>query len=238
MSFPLNYAIVRENGWNLNFIKASLQEHIPLWYPLDLPVDCSLSAQGFSCDTTLTPFTLSADGFDIVFGGTIEDAAEGMKYLILGSEKMYFVDEDGMILETDYRGFTRTITFQELRANAAEETIVEFSSSIEDSFGAYLIIYSVITNIWVSLLLNIIYVFMFSLLVMIFKIGYQTFMTYREAVKLTVVAMTIPSLVSVIIGFLSLESFAFSSMIMAFGVPLMMIILIKIPGKREFLAKL
>lgn len=238
MSFPLNYAIVRENGWNLNFIRISLVEHIPLWYPLELPVDCELGPQGFTCDTTTVPFTLEANGFSIVFGGTLSDVAASGDSLILGEDKIYYVDDQGATLETDYRGFTRVITFHELRANSSESTIDEFASSIEDSFGAYLIIYSVITNVWVSLLLNLIYVFMFALLIMIFKIGYQTFMNYREAVKLSVVAMTIPAIVSVVVGFLSPEAFTFSSMIMAFGVPLMMIILIKIPGKKEFLSKI
>ena len=69
---------------------------------------------------------------------------------------------------------------------------------------------------------------------MIFKIGYQRFMTFREAMKLAVMAMTIPTVISIVIGFVSPNAFAFASVITAFGVPLMMILLIKIPGKIEF----
>ncbi len=238
MAFPLNYAIVRENGWNLNFIAPRLQENIPNWYPYDLPSDCTVSASGFSCITTTDTVVLNEGVIAFVLNGTLADQVMGKPSLILMSEKLYYVDSEGHYLETDYRGFQRSISFQELRANAPEDTIEEFAVAIEDSFGAYLIIFSVITNIWVTFLLNIIYLFLFSALVIIFKIGYQHFMSFREAMKLSVIAMTIPALVAFMLGFFVSGAFAFSSVITAFGIPLIMILLIKIPGKKEFQSRL
>lgn len=235
MSFPLNYAIVRENGWNLNFISARLQENMPSWYPFGLPSDCSVSPQGLTCTSTTSEVVLQGGVFEVVINGTRDSAIANQQTLILAAEKIYMVDAQGGVLETDYRGFTRTISFQELRVNEPEISIIEFSESIENSFGAYMIIFSVITNLWVTLLLNIIYLFLFSALVMIFKIGYQQFMTFREAMKLAVMAMTIPTIISIVVGFLSPSAFAFSSVITAFGIPLIMILLIKIPGKKEFM---
>lgn len=237
MAFPLNYAIVRENGWNLNFIAPRLQENIPNWYPYDLPSDCTVSPSGFTCLTT-DKVVLDEGVIAFVLNGTIADQVIGKPSLIFMSEKLYYIDSEGRYLETDYRGFQRTISFQELRANAPEDTIEEFAVAIEDSFGAYLIIFSVITNVWVTFLLNIIYLFLFSALVMIFKIGYQHFMTFREAMKLSVIAMTLPALIAFTLGFFVSGAFAFSSVITAFGIPLVMILLIKIPGKKEFQSRL
>lgn len=237
-AFPLNYAIVRENGWNLNFIAPRLQENIPIWYPYQLPADCSVSSSGLDCPTSITTIILDEGVIALVLNGTNDDQVEGKPTLILNQEKIYYIDSEGHYLETDYRGFHRTITFQELRANAPEDTIEEFATSIEDSFGAYLIIFSVMTNLWISILLNLIYLVLFSSLVMIFKIGYQNFMSFREAMKLSVIAMTIPAMISFAIGFFVNGVFVFSSVITAFGIPLVMILLIKIPGKKEFLSRL
>lgn len=232
-SFPLNWEIIKQKGWQLNFVSTQLQNPIPEWYPNDLPFYCSIGKEGLQClDETI--FSFSHGDFIFFFNGLPDNYEIVQKTIVLDETTISFYDVSGILYQSGYQGFLTQKDFSELQRYEAEETIDFFANGIEDSLSGPIILFSVVTHTMINILINLFFIFTFALFLMIYKIGHSKFMTYLEAVKLTVIIMTIPVTVAFVVGLFGSATLSFNTVIISFGIPLVAIFMIQGPGKKEF----
>ncbi|MFP4177985.1 MAG: DUF1189 family protein [Acholeplasmataceae bacterium] len=230
-AFPLNYLIVRETGWRLDFIEESFRLEIPEW---QLPEDCQIRASKLVCESDET-HRFEHRGITYVFNAAEDDVE-------LDTEAVYFLTDN--LIYTDgnqasmsgfnYSGFSEPVNFHELNlmgGSDREEAYIDFGRAVEESFGPYIVIYTVLVNTVIHILISIVFILMFALVIQLFRFGYSSFITFSESVKLIVFLMGLPALLSLVIG---LFVPAFSTVIYQLSMGIITMLVMLIYGKRRF----
>jgi maltodextrin utilization protein YvdJ len=230
-AFPLNYLIVNEQGWRLDFIEESFRVETPTW---DLPNDCEIRLNNFVCQTNLV-YRYEHRGIEFVFNGTNEDINLDERRLIFMENMIVYTNGNGAQMPgANYAGFEETFSFFELNLMDGverEQAYIAFGQSIESTFGPYIVMYSVLANTMVTVLTSMLFVLLLALVLQLFRFGLSTFFTFKESLVLIVYLMTFPAILSFIIGFFSPS---FSPVIFQLGMGLVVMLVMLIYGKKHF----
>lgn len=227
--FPMNYLIVKEQGWKLSFIESAFARETPDW---DLPNDCFIEFNQLFCSTNEETI-VTHQGITFIFnyqGGGYEKID---KQIILGKHEIIYTSNQAEMKGT-YRGFTTRYQFSDvnlLDSQAKAEAMIDFGRRVENSFSRYIVFYSLLVNTVVMIATNLLLVFLLTLVIQLFRFGYSSFFTYRESFNFIVFATGIPSILNFIIG---LFMPAVSNVIFSMSLGLIVMLVMLIYGKKRF----
>ena len=150
--------------------------------------------------------------------------------------QVLYTDGKGAILPGNYHGFVEEVVdFSEINLMLETEkkaSLVNFSSYVEAAFARYNAVYSIVTYSATQLVMYILMVLILASITQLYRFKYGVFMSFLESIKVIIFCMTIPALLSFIVGIF--VHFAFVPIIFQFGSGiLLMFILIKY-GDKEF----
>lgn len=228
--FPLNFLIVQENGWNLDFIEANLSEQTPHWV---LPEDMKIHA--YRLDTTSDEtYTFTNDDITYIFNAKGDENNEG-KTVSFYEDKIIYADGKGhQMIAYGYKGFSDDVNFRALNlATGTDKSDMynDFATMIEDSFGSYVVLYSLLMNSIVNISISIVFILLLSFVMQLFRFGYTSFFSYKESLIFIILAMGIPSVISFIVGFVAPS---IAPVIYQFGVGIVVMGVMLKYGKQNF----
>ena len=247
-SFPLNYQIVHNNGWEeLNTITFAWKENVPNWLPNELPNDVVFSKNGMTMPIEKTyvytsiyeestymlvinPIDKTPQVGEKVYTEegikSLNDSGEVItetyqKTILLCHDKVIYYYKGDDVVKGSYDKITDTINLSMLKGMNETEAASIFLSMIDSCFSPYMVLSNVLISTLTQLMLNVILVFMISAIFLLVKVNYTRITTYRENINIIVSSMTIPTLISFIIGIIGLmEITAFSVVLFQLITPL------------------
>lgn len=229
--FPLNYLIVQEQGWRLDFIEESFRAETPSWV---LPETCNISNKRLVCSLDESYIHEHDDiTYHINYQGDTFDDSTKQIYL-MHDQVVYTNGEGATMIGYGYTGFEEDVNFRSINLMQMDEkgqAFIDLGRSIERSFGAYIVFYTVLTNTFISIGLNLIFLLLLSLVMQLFRFGYSTYFTYINSLKFLIYTMGIPALLSFVVGFIEP---AFSPVFFQFGMGLSTMVNMLVNGKKVF----
>ncbi len=228
--FPLNFLIVQANGWDLDFIKANISENTPDWV---LPEDMRIYAYKLDTDSDQS-YTFVNGELTYIFNATGNEDITSRTVSFYEDRMIYSDGEGHQMIAYDYNGFNDEVSFRALNlATGTERTEMynDFGEMIEASFGNYVVLYSLLMNTIVNISVSVVFIIMLSLIMQLFRFGYQKFFTYKESVIFVILSMTIPAVISFIVGFIAPS---IASVIYQFGVGIVVMAVMLKYGKKNF----
>ncbi|MBN2300159.1 MAG: DUF1189 family protein [Acholeplasmataceae bacterium] len=230
--FPLNYLIVKEQGWRLDFIEESFVTQTPSW---NLPDTCSITASRLVCSTD-DQYTFEHLGITYIFNYQSSEYDMTKKQVIFKENEIVYVNGDNAIMTgKNYSGFEHPVSFLELNLAQGDDRSMmyfEFGQFIESSFSPYIVLYTLLVNSITSIALNMLFIILLSLVLQLFKFGYSKFFTYIDSLKFLMLMTTIPALLSFVIG---LFEPAFSPVFYQLGMGISTMLVMLIHGKKIFI---
>ncbi|PKK93628.1 MAG: hypothetical protein CVV61_03695 [Tenericutes bacterium HGW-Tenericutes-6] len=229
--FPLNYLIVQEQGWRLDFIEESFREETPDWV---LPETCNIRNQKLQC-TIDESYIFTHDGitYYINYQSDTFDTTKKQVYL-LTDQIVYTNGEGATMVGYGYSGFEEDLNFRSINLMQTDDkalAFIDFGQSLERSFGAYIVFYTVLTNTFITIALNLVFLLLLSLVMQLFRFGFSTYFKYIDSLKFLIYTMGIPALLSFIIGFIEPT---FSPVFFQFGMGISTMINMLVNGKKAF----
>ncbi len=198
--FPLNFLIVQENGWSLDFIEANMTQHTPNW---TLPEDMRIYAYELETDSDQS-YIFENEGMTYIFNASGDEDITG-KTVSFYTDRIIYSDGEGHEMITyGYDGFYEEVNFRALNLATSTDKVDmynDFAEMIETSFGQYIVFYTLAVNTIVNISVGIVFILLLSVIMQLFRFGYTTYFTYKESLIFIILAMGIPSLISFVIGF-------------------------------------
>lgn len=231
IAFPLNYTIVQEQGFRLNFIEESFTQATPSWV---LPETCEIEAGSLSCETDET-YTFIHQEITYYIHATQDMVDENQKAVYLLEDRLLYTNGVGASMTGYYhQGFLDRFSFRSLNlleGNEKSLAYIAFAEQLENSFGPYIVFFSLLVNTLTTLGINIVFILMLSLVLQLFRFGYSKFFRYIDSLKFLIYTMTVPAILSFLISWISM---AFSPVIYQFGVGIMTMVVMLTHGKKVF----
>ena len=225
-AFPLNYQIIREEGFRLDFIAESFNTSIP-----DTSIDCNVSFAGISCEEDITfthqNITYYIETFD-------ENKTYEARSIILSDDRIYYLQGDSRLESSGYQGFSDTLDMGLLifSDQAEKEALWQsFGEGIEASFGSYIIFNALLTNTVIQFVIQLIFIIFLSFVLQLFKYQLSSFMTYAESLTFIIWMMTLPAVAGVGIAFFEP---VFASVIYQFLVGIVIMIVMLKFGRKYY----
>lgn len=226
-AFPLNYQIIREEGFRLDFIAESFNTSIP-----NIVMDCEVSFAGIACNEavmfTHQEITYYIEIFD-------DNKTYANRSIILSLERIYYLQGENSLQSRGYQGFSDTLDMGLLifSDQVEKETLWQaFGQGIEASFGPYIIFNALLTNTVIQFIIQFIFIIFLSFVLQLFKYQLSTFMTYMESLTFIVWMMTLPAVLAVFIAFFEP---VFASVIYQFLVGIVIMIVMLKYGRKYYL---
>ncbi len=244
--FSFNYTNLKEGGWKLGFVEYNLtsSENLNVELPNDIIIRRLSGVKSLSGQSQFVEYKDSING-KIIYrflisenSLTLNDEDLKIRQLIFTDSRILYIKGDGTpALIGDYNSFPEEIRFDSINnisdAREKRAELAKLAESIEKSFGKQNAFYTIITYSGVQILLYIILIFLLSGIVQLFRFGYAKFMSYFDGMKIVISTMTIPSVLSFIIGFFT---HALTPVIVQFGLGIILMIVMLKYGKKEFSA--
>ena len=228
--FPLNFLIVQENGWSLDFIEANMSENTPNWV---LPEDMSIYANRLVIINDIS-YTFENGDITYIFNATGEEALTG-KTVSFQEDRIIYSDGKGnQMYAYGYKGFSDEVNFRALNlATGTDKADMynDFATMIEASFGSYIVFYTLVMNTIVNISVGALFIILLSLVMQLFRFGYAKFFSYKDSIVFVILCMGIPSVLSFIIGFM-LPSLA--PVVYQFGIGIMVMAIMLKYGRHHF----
>jgi maltodextrin utilization protein YvdJ len=229
ISFPLNYQIIKTGGWDLYNFSAGMRQSYPDWLPSQLPEDIEISKSGMYYETavvtTLTTTNLDNETLNIVFM-PFEEYTISDRSLVFEPERIVYYDVEGkQVLEVGYSNITTLVRFADLRMMTQSEAVSRFANMIDEAFSSYAIFVSVVYYTGITAFLNLVLILVVSAIFIFVRIRFQKVTKFTDNLKIVIASMTIPSLISFIVGIAGImEINAFTVVIYQFATPLIALI--------------
>ena len=225
-AFPLNYQILREEGFRLDFIAESFQSSIPS----DM-MDCQVSFAGISCEEDIT---FTHQGVTFYVETYDENKVYDERSIVLSDDHIYYIQGENILQSSGYQGFSDTLDMGLLVFSNQEEQEAlwqAFGEGIEASFGPYIILNALLTNTVIQFVIQFIFIIFLSFVLQLFKYQLSTFMTYKESLTFIVWMMTLPAVLAV--GIALIEP-VFASVIYQFMVGIVIMIVMLKFGRKYY----
>lgn len=231
VAFPLNFSIVSEQGFRINFIEESFVEETPNWV---LPESCEIQAGALSCDD-IGVITLIHQDITYYINARLDMVDESEKAIYLLEDRLIYTNGVGASMTGYYhQGFLDRFSFRTLNLLEGTEKAsgyVAFADQLQNCFGPYIVFFSLLVNTITTIGINIVFILLLSLVLQLFRFGYSKFFRYIDSLKFLIYTMTIPAILSFLIG---LVSIAFSPVIYQFGVGIITMVVMLTHGKKVF----
>ncbi len=225
-AFPLNYQIIREEGFRLDFIAESFQQSFP-----SNTIDCEISFAGIVCENDVY---FQHEGVTYYIETYDSSKTYDTQSVILSEDKIYYLQGDNILESRGYQGFSDTIDMGNLIFSNEEEKAIlwqTFGEGIEASFGSYIIFNALLTNTVIQFVIQFIFILFLSFVVQLFKYQLSSFMTYQESLTFIIWMMTLPAVLSVVIAFIEP---VFASVIYQFMVGIVIMIVMLKYGRKYY----
>ena len=220
-AFPLNYQIIQEDGFRLDFIAQDFKDALP---DVTIPYT-EISMAGVVSNDDYT-FMHEGIHYYVNLSGIYDDVYETPAVIFTVDHIVYDTGENTLVSQ-GYQGFRDLLLLHNVNYGSEEDkTFIweTFGDSIEASFSAYITLYTMATNVMVQLFIQAIFVVFLMFVLRLFKFGLSTFMTYQESVVFIILMMTMPAVVSAVIAFIE-PVFANVIYQMLVGVTIMIVML-------------
>ncbi len=231
VAFPLNYSIVMEQGFRINFIEESFVEETPDWV---LPESCEIQAGALSCDETGVIIYTHQD-LTYYLNANLDMVDENEKGIYLLEDRLIYTNGVGASMTGYYhQGFLDRFSFRSLNLLEGTERsagYIVFAEQLQNCFSPYIVFFSLLVNSATTIGINIVFILLLSLVLQLFRFGYSKFFKYIDSLKFLIYTMTIPAILSFIVGFVSM---AFSPVIYQFGVGIITMVVMLTHGKKVF----
>jgi|GEM_PF-988579 hypothetical protein len=230
-SFPLNYQIFQNDGWRgLNSITIGIREVAPPWFPNELPNDVAISKNGLYtpiekayyyeatlADDTRYQFVINPQGASDEGGfapiyteeGIITKDVSGVvvmtpyqKAIVLCKDKILYYDNSKKPIVGNYDHIEEVIHFTELKNMDKYTALTLLLDAIDGGFNQYMVFSSILINTLTQLFMNLIMIVIIAAIFLLIRIKYKKVTNYRQNIGILISAMTIPSILSFIIGIL------------------------------------
>lgn len=198
-SFPLNYQIITEDGFRLDFIAQDFINETP---DIEIPYT-EISMAGVNAEND---YMFEHEGIHYYVNVTgLYDETYETPAVILNENHILYDTGDNQLTSQGYEGFGDLTLLHSVNYGSEEDVRFmweTFGASVEGSFSQYIVIYTMGTNIMVQLFIQFVFVIFLMLVLRLFKYGLSTFMTYKESIVFIIIMMTMPAVVSAIVAFI------------------------------------
>lgn len=225
-NFPLTWLAYEYEGTKINFIEENLSSNPPSWQ--NLP-NGTIHLGGVS-DVTLDGISYSHNDYIYYFGydSSIETITD-KNIVIFHENNIQYIDINKNTLYSDgYSGFKDIINLNELNLSSGSERVELFTQlgdNIERSFSNYIVFYAVIRNQIVQIASLFIFVILLTLIIQLFRFGFQNFLSLKDSFNFVILSTTLPSVLSLIFG-LILPGFAPVVFNLVLGMTVMLVLLV------------
>lgn len=235
-NFPASFEVVKEGGSRLDFIVEDFNQTTPTNW--NLPDEFVIKGGKLVTNGDTTEYVNVFNDITYIINKqeVVKDTNDHKNHILLYEKNIVYIDKDGNVLEGyDYKGFSMdSFSFKSLKLASGEDLTNQFnlfSESIEKSFKDDIVLFTLIRNNVIQIVINIIYAILLAALVMLFKFGYAEFLTFGQSVRFVILSLTIPALLTFVIGLLSV---AFAPVIFQLASGLMVMLVVMIFGKKTF----
>ena len=243
--FSFNFTNLRTGGWKLGFVENILLQEKN--YDKQLPSSITIrKLSGVnSTDGDQLLFYENNEGKIIRFWFVTNEGEDFVntnidltaEQLIFTNKRTYYVKGDGKgLMIGSYQNFPEEISFETINTLPDNERRVQLTilaETIEKSFGRQNAFFTIITFSSVQLALYVVLVLLLALVLQLFRFVYVDYMSYIDGVKIVISTMTIPSVISFIIGFFT---HALTPVIVQLGLGIILMLIMIKYGKKEFSA--
>lgn len=225
ISFPLNLQIIRSSGWDFYDFTAGMRESYPDWLPYDLPEDIEFTNSGMYYENTENTVFLTSnlDNQDLYIAfSPLDDYVATDRTLVFSKDRISYYNETGTYLfSTGYDRVDGVVRFYDLKLGTQTNAVNKFATMIEDCFSGYAQFKSIIYNVVINFVINLLLVLVVSFLFIFIRIKFQRVTSFIDNTKIVTASMTIPAMISFTIGILGImELSAFSAVIFQFATPI------------------
>ena len=241
--FSFNITNLQSGGWKLGFVENIflLEEN----HGVELPSEITIRRlSGVNSTTNSEKMLILSQNkkTQIIFRFVPnEDSNFEIDYnqqqIIFTNLRTYYVKGDGKgVMRGSYENFPEEISFETINTLPEKERVVElgnFAETIEKSFGRQNAFFTIMTFSSVQLGLYIFLVAILGGVLQLFRFVYVSYMSYLDGVKIVISTMTIPSIISFIIGFFT---HALTPVIVQLGLGIVLMIVMIKYSKYEFSA--
>ncbi len=232
-SFPLNYQIFQNDGWKgLNTITMGIREVTPSWFPNELPNDVALSKSGLYTpvetsyyyeatlpDNTSYQFVINPqsvnekDDFTTVYTeeGIATKDTNGVtiitpyqKAIVLCKDRMLYYDNSKEPIVGNYNHIEEVVHFTELKSMEKFAALTLLLDAIDGGFNQYMVFSNILINTLTQLSMNLIMIVIIAAIFLLIRIKYKKVTNYHQNIGILTSAMTIPSILSFIIGIIGM----------------------------------
>lgn len=243
--FSFNFTNLRTGGWKLGFVEniLLLEKNYDKQLPSSITIRKLSGVNSTDGDQLL--FYENNEGKIIRFWFVTNESEDFVntnidltaEQLIFTNKRTYYVKGDGKgLMIGSYQNFPEEISFETINTLPDNERRVQltiFAETIEKSFGRQNAFFTILTFSSVQLALYVILVLLLALVLQLFRFVYVDYMSYIDGVKIVISTMTIPSVISFIIGFFT---HALTPVIVQLGLGIILMLIMIKYGKKEFSA--
>lgn len=241
--FSFNFTNLKEGGWKLGFVEYNFtsSENNNFKLPSDIVIRQLSGVNSLSGNSQAILLKDSKNG-DIMYRFLINEEGlvidKEVRQLIFTDKNVYYVKGDGKsYIVGDYNNFPEETSFEAINniTNPIEKTeaLKDLAKNIEKSFGSQNAFYTIMVFSSIQILLYVVLIAILAAVLQLFRFGYTKYMSYFDSVKIVIAAMTIPSVISFIIGFFT---HALTPVIVQLGLGIILMIVMLKYGKNEFSA--
>lgn len=234
--FPYNYKNYTSGGWKIGIIDGKIDSGIFTKLPdfitisksglnFEIEKDHIFQSHNKSDDEVLFIFTPKSDIKYIESLLSNYTNPNLTKRLVYTPKSIYYYNNSNNYIKSDYTGFVKEISFREIittTSNTNKNDLVKlFVSQTSESFFGYFVVYSIVVFSITQLGMHMILFLILAGLMLLLKYRFHNFMTYIQCLKVLVFTMTIPTVISFVVGFFT---HGFGPVIFQFGVGILALI--------------
>ncbi|MFU8786838.1 MAG: DUF1189 family protein [Candidatus Izemoplasmataceae bacterium] len=215
MLLPLSISVIYMRDIDYGRFGMDFHENIPAWLPDDLPNDCRILNQELYCETNEV-FEYEITNRDQTYkvylnvSDNVSDAylneELGTYAIILQESRIVINLDEGQRFVLTYSGF-EPIDFAEIKQLDQEEAAYLFFDGLYRSLQPFMILPLLLYSVGGMILLNALYIVIIAGAAMIFKLSVTPFLTYKNMLKLFILAATVPAIVNFSLGVFGLSPF-------------------------------
>ena len=209
MLLPLSITIMNMENFNyerfgMNFTSTE----IPDWIPNQLPTSCHINFDELDCGTdTVYEFDLiNRETEYTVLLNVPNDQEVVSDNTIVFYNNWIDMRVRGNVIRLTYSGFNGT-NFENYHAMNQEEVATILFEQFFQSLKPVIVLPLMIIAIGALFLRNVILIVLLAAISMLFKFNQSNFPSYKNLIKLFMLASTIPAILNVFLGFLGLSAF-------------------------------
>lgn len=218
MFIPLTYSIYELDDSIQNLLGVSVTDTLALE---DLPKGCEIVNQRFVCESMpLGPITIEINEapFVITFFEPLDEGVSGLRLEETTADLM--ISNNQLLL--DYRGFSYT-PFSDFENQPTDDIYQSLFEGFYPSIRPYIALPLIFVFVGGYIITNIILLLTLAGLSMLFKLTISSLPSFKDMLKLFIMASTIPAVINFGIGLFGLS--AFSSLVYNFLTPLFVYII-------------